>query len=200
MEFFDGSFNTKALDGGSGYAWSLPSRIGRMLSYAEDLFGARDKTWTILGVEICMDSTVPQNWYPGSFEGRQNIIFQLVPPADKDLVTACFQLSHEVVHALSPALGHRCNVLEEGVASWFSEYYLEKELGICRSYVSLPSYKAANALVKSLLAMDQYAIKKLRCVEPCFCKITRDTFEKAAVVCSDNEIAAMLTPFVREMS
>lgn len=198
MEFFDGSFNTRSLYGGDGYAWSLTSRIGRMLSYAEDLFGVRDKTWTILGVEICMDGKVPQNWYPGSFEGKQNIIFQLVPPADKDLVSACFQLSHEVVHALSPTLGRISNVLEEGVATWFSEYYLNKELGVCHSYVALPSYKAANALVKLLLSSDQYAIKKLRGVEPCFCKMTRETFEKAAVVCSDNEIAGLLAPFVRE--
>ena len=91
-------WQTRSLPSNDGYTWTLTSRIGNMLKDAEAMFGERDKLWTILGVEVCMDKgATPQNWYPGS-PARKDIAFQIIPAKDEQ--HACYQLAHEVIHSL----------------------------------------------------------------------------------------------------
>lgn len=45
-----------------GFTWTLPSRLGDMLADAEMMFGERDHSWTILGIEFAL--TGPMIWYP----------------------------------------------------------------------------------------------------------------------------------------
>ena len=40
------------LSEGCGYTWTLASRLGDMLHMAEELFGPRDPSYTVLGIEI----------------------------------------------------------------------------------------------------------------------------------------------------
>ena len=195
VEFAKGLFDTGSLSSKDGYTWTLASRVGNMLSEIEDIFGDRDKSWTILGVEINFKSSVPQNWHPGGRE-RKNIVFQLVPPADRSLINANYQLAHEVVHSLSPNIGLPVNVLEEGLASWFAMYYVNKHFGVIMQE-RLNSYMVAREVVERLLATDKNVVKKLRSVEPCFKKITRGTFEEARVFIKPELISALLSPFER---
>lgn len=37
---------------GTGCTWTLSSRLGQMLREAEEQFGERDKSYTILGIEF----------------------------------------------------------------------------------------------------------------------------------------------------
>ena len=60
------------LSDGCGYTWTLASRLGEMLHMAEELFGPRDCSYTILGIEFGPDN--PRIWYPGN---RRHIIIQL---------------------------------------------------------------------------------------------------------------------------
>ena len=189
-------WETRPLKEGVGYTWSMTTRVGDMLAEAEKLFGPRDRSWTILGAEIRADGKgVPQNWFPG-YPGRKDIVFQVVPPADVDAAEAVFQLAHEVVHALSPMPGQRATVLEEGVAAWFSAYYARKAKG-ADIHSSRASYRQAHDCVARLLARDHQAILKLRQVEPCFSRMTAETFATAGVDASKEEITALLTPFTR---
>ena len=189
-------WETRPLKEGFGYTWSMTTRVGDMLAEAEKLFGPRDRSWTILGAEIRADGKgVPQNWFPG-YPGRKDIVFQVVPPADVNAAEAVFQLSHEVVHALAPTPGQRATVLEEGVADWFSVYYTRKAKG-ADIHSSLASYRQAHDLVARLLARDHQAILKLRQVEPCFGRMTAETFATAGIDASKDEIAALLAPFTR---
>jgi len=48
----------------NGYTWTLASRLGGMLRDAEDKFGERDRSYTILSIEFCGD--FPQVWYPAN--------------------------------------------------------------------------------------------------------------------------------------
>ena len=43
---------SQALSDNSGYTWTLASRLGEMLHKAEELFGERDCSYTILGMEF----------------------------------------------------------------------------------------------------------------------------------------------------
>jgi hypothetical protein len=47
-----------------GFGWTLTSRLGDTLKLAESVYGKRDESWTILGVEFS-SSGPPQLWYPG---------------------------------------------------------------------------------------------------------------------------------------
>src|SRR4051812_12688158 len=48
----------------NGYTWTLASRLGDMLHLAETMFGPRDPSYTVLGVEFVADN--PRVWYPGN--------------------------------------------------------------------------------------------------------------------------------------
>jgi len=186
---------TRPLSSGGGYAWSMASRTGDMLEMAENLFGPRDMSWTILGAEIRKDDTDPQNWYPG-YPRRKDIIFQLAPSATNGVRFACYQLAHEIVHALAPAVGGRALVIEEGVATWFAKHYVKRALGV-DMYANSESYRQAERAVNRLLSSDSGAIRKLRSVQPSFTKMTVETFRAAGVKTSEDEMNYLLSSFQR---
>jgi hypothetical protein len=88
-----------------------------LLAEAERRFGPRDKSWTILGVDFGGSS--PNIWYPSS--GDKMVVVKLSDNASLDPNRALFQLSHEVIHLLSPSGGKMAPALEEGPATHFSE-------------------------------------------------------------------------------
>ena len=67
----------------NGYTWTLASRLEDMIYMAEELFGPRDQSYTMLGIEFVADG--PRIWYPGD---RKHIIIQLGPSAATDSVTS----------------------------------------------------------------------------------------------------------------
>jgi hypothetical protein len=152
-----------------GYTWTLTSRFGEMLYMAQDIFGPRDTSYTILGVEFVMDN--PRIWYPGS---RRDIIIQLSPPAAMDMAQACYQLAHETVHLLAPSGGNDAINFEEGVACYFSAYYMRTQFGQPSWHPSHPSYIRALSLVTPRLDAHIQCIRRLRNKHPTFSLISRD--------------------------
>ena len=136
---------------GSGYTWTLTSRLAQALREAEKRYGERDKKWTILGVEFTAEKQ-PQVWYPYSGDNENFIIVQLTQHASCNDKKALFQLSHEVIHLLSPAGGNvESTVLEEGLATYFSIQYLKQQgFDISPDYISSTSYQDAYAAVETL--------------------------------------------------
>jgi hypothetical protein len=59
-----------------GFNFTLASWLGKMLRQAEKLYGERDKSYTILGVEF--RDSVPQIWFHGA--DRKNVVVQLGLP------------------------------------------------------------------------------------------------------------------------
>ncbi|MBD2472179.1 hypothetical protein [Nostoc sp. FACHB-145] len=112
----DSLVTANRLPSGSGYTWTLASRLGEMIELIEEQFGERDRSWTILGIEFC--DTGPQTWFPGDCG---HIIIQLGLSAKQDLVQALFQLAQSAVHLLDPV--RSATVLEEGLATYFSLQY-----------------------------------------------------------------------------
>jgi hypothetical protein len=153
-------FISKELETKDGYTWTMASRLGDMLRKAEELFGKRDMEYTILGVEFALTER-PQVWYPGNYK---HIIVQLNKHALENLNQALYQLSHETVHCLSPIGKKAANILEEGLATYFSEWYM-KQNGLGDWFASLPEYIEAVKLVKDLLAIDSDIIKKVRAIQ-----------------------------------
>ncbi|HEY5505225.1 MAG TPA: hypothetical protein VIK28_08705, partial [Sedimentisphaerales bacterium] len=71
----------------NGFTFTLPSRLGQMISMVEQDFGPRDKTFTILGIEF--RDGVPQLWFPCNCG---HVIIQLSYEAMQDINRALFQL------------------------------------------------------------------------------------------------------------
>lgn len=151
----------------SGYTPTLVSRLGAMLSDAENMYGPRDQTYTILGIEF--GRGIPSLWYPGDCK---HIAIQLDTKAMSDLSQACYQLAHECVHLLCPTGGSKTNNLEEGLASYNSTYYMKTHMNQPDWNARLSSYADAEALVKKIMDDDACAIKRMRQLEFNISKIT----------------------------
>lgn len=153
----------------SGYKWTLVSRLGDMLALAEEKYGKRDQSYTLLGIEFMEGS--PQVWFPGN---RKSIIIQLDVSCLSDMMRGCYQLAHECIHLLSPTGTRNATVLEEGLATHFSEYYLREKMRRPNWRSSMKSYAQAKKLVEMLLYIEKDAIRILRQDQPVISRITAE--------------------------
>jgi hypothetical protein len=166
-----------------------------MLSELQNRYGERDHAWTILGVEFGADG--PQNWFPCYPNGGKFVLIELFYNALNNIELACYQLAHEAVHLLAPNGGGGAPVIEEGLATVYSEDYV-RTIFNKPSFTSLESYKQAAALVRELESIVPDAIRNLRRVEPSFKKMTPDTFRQAGIDVQDDIVEKLLAPFRRE--
>ena len=146
----------------------LTSRYTDILGLAEARFGLRDRSYAILGVEFT--------------DGRPGIRFlcdcgQIVIHLGEECLLepdrACFQLAHEIIHLLDPTTAAAVSVLEEGLATHFQVWYMDRHYpptrwprSVINCWGRLPpeeaEYDAARRLVQRLLETDADAIKRLR--------------------------------------
>ena len=70
---------------------------------------------------------VPQIWFPGSRENppRGHVAISLNEDVFFDRQRTVYQLAHECVHLLAPVIGGGAPVIEEGLATVFSEDMIE---------------------------------------------------------------------------
>lgn len=150
------------------WKWTLTSILGDSLAKAESQFGQRDKDYTILGIEF-VDQPQPCIWYSSSSRLGKHIIIRLMINCVEDFNQGVFQLTHEVIHCLSPiGPAIAATVLEEGLASYFSQEYSKNHGNLVNS----GNYLEARNLVEELLAIDIDIIKKLREIQPTISLIT----------------------------
>ena len=182
------------LEDESGYTWSHTTILGDLLFTAERKYGARDKSWTILGIEIC--GLHPQIRYPRSSEGARFVSVMLSDAARMNPRQAVFQLAHEVIHLLAP-LGRRGSglVIEEGLATANS-----RAESISRQLYMTPqgeNYLRAESLLVEFLSLHPDGIWRLRKIAPSFEDFSPD------LICSTCEgtplalAAELCKPFAR---
>jgi hypothetical protein len=85
---------------------------------------------------------------------------------------ASLELAHEAIHVLSPiALGSKLTILEEGLAEWFAQRYVDRVHGISFETGINPKADAVMRAVSTLLARNQSVIKELRTRQPVISRI-----------------------------
>lgn len=136
-----------------GNTVTIVSHLSNILIKIENDYGGRDKSYTILGVELT-DRGHPCGWLPNSCK---HVIVQISECCLFNMDSAIFQLAHEAVHLLNPPIYGTVNYLEEGLATYFSLSYCSKAKHVCPD-----KYRLASDLVEQLLAYDDGIIKKLR--------------------------------------
>jgi hypothetical protein len=184
-------FEVLQIQGSSDRSWSLATWLGHALTEIESRYGPRDRDWTFLGVEFGDGN--PCIWFPSD----RHIIIKLSRNGLDYFPTAIYEMAHECVHLLAPCRGVPAPVIEEGLATVFSEEYIEAN-GKADAPASPPSYADAAMQVRELLMIDPGAVLKLRAVQPNFHHMTADTFEQAGLSSVPTELReSLVKPFVR---
>lgn len=182
--------------------WSMTpaTYASSFIKEMEKRYGSRDRSWTYVGVEF--HDSQPQVWFPGSYETppRQHIAICLSAGTFSDRQRTVYQLAHECVHLLAPVVGGGAPVIEEGLATAFSEDMIEEWCGNTskQAYTSDQKYVDAAAKVRQLLALTPDAIPRLREIEPAFYRMTADTFAQAGLNVPSALIAALLARFPKD--
>lgn len=151
----------------------------------ERLIGPRlsDRVYHFEG--IYFKSTHPQMEY--SQQGARHLTkIRLASGSSKDPGSAIWQLAHECVHLITPSRGGS-TVLEEGVACWYQERWVDKIPQVFPDWIKtrrsegyFPSYDEAYALVDALMTKDPDIMKRVRRTEPVISKITADLLKQEA--------------------
>ena len=164
----------------TGYSWTLAAVLGEIILHAEEMFGERDKSYTILGIDFTPGDEA-RTWTPGNCK---HIIVQLSMNGLTDRYEAYRQLAHEGIHLLSPTGKADANVLEEGLAVYFEQWYLNDIFGDgwWNNSINNTAYREAVAAARALLVLDIDAVKKLRQIEPTIARITAAQIQ---AVCPD---------------
>ena len=168
---------------------SITLEIRNILNAAENEYGKRDHSFTILGVELTQ-IPYPHIWFPYS---DNDIIIRITEDCLNDMGKAIYQTSHEIIHCLSPCRLEEVTFLEEGLATHFSSQYMLQTYNL-DWYSNNPRYYQARQLVEFLLSIDSSIIMKVRLKEPTISKITRDLILQT----NENvppELALLLTSF-----
>ena len=160
-----------------------------MLLFAEEKFGPRDTAYTLLGIDFSPDGG--RTWTPGNCG---HIIIHLDMNCLTDRYDAYRQLAHECIHLLSPTGKADANVLEEGLAVFFEQWYVSYVFGEgwWLGEISIASYADALAKTKQLLALDPDIIKNLRERQPIIAHVRPEQILELCPMAS-KELAEALT-------
>jgi hypothetical protein len=180
---------------GSGYSWTLAAALGEMLLFTEEKFGRHDTNYTLLGIDFSPDGG--QTWTPGNCG---HIIIHLGMHCLTDRHEAYRTLAHECIHLLSPTGKADANVLEEGLAVYFEQWYMHYVFGEdwWSGKINIPSYANAFERAKQLLAIDANIIKKLRVNQPVIARITAEQILEHCPAASEELALSLAERFIRE--
>ncbi|OFC63602.1 hypothetical protein [Candidatus Erwinia dacicola] len=191
----DHLFRVKLANGNCSF--TPATYVSCFIQEMEKRYGSRDRSWTYVGVEF--HAGRPQIWFPGSNETppRKHIAICLSAEAFSNILLTVYQLAHECVHLLAPVVGGGAPVIEEGLATAFSEDILEEWYSVSNkhAWTTTQKYIDAAARVRELLALEPDAIPRLRTIQPAFNHMTAETFAMAGLNVPPALVAALLASF-----
>lgn len=168
-------------------------RLPDIMNSIHNEFGLLDSCISFTG--IFLSDGQPRTRLRDPLEGKQIVIVCLNRERIKDRITAFSDLTHECVHATIPSNIYEGTLLEEGLATNFSESYLQKKLGVpIGNYCKVPSsYVDAAISVRWLFRCIPNPIRKIREKNPGVpvCRFTKEMIieeiERYRSIDSDDE-------------
>ena len=150
------------------YEETLMQELLRIFKEAELLFGPRDTSYQ-LSIPRITECTTSRSLMLRPL--RMARIY-LSRDSRSNPWKASLELAHEAIHVLSPvAFGSALTILEEGLAEWFAQRYVNRVHGISFETGVNPKADAVMRAVSTLLARNQLVIKELRTRQPVISKI-----------------------------
>jgi hypothetical protein len=154
--------------GDRSYEQTLMQELLRIFKEAELLFGPRDTSYQLSTPRITECTTSRSYIFPPL---RMTRIFLSRDSRTKPWL-ASVELAHEAIHVLSPVgFGWAPTILEEGLAEWFAQRYVNRVHGYSFERGSNPKADAVMQAVSTLLAKNEMVIKDLRTRQPVISKI-----------------------------
>ena len=147
---------------------TLMQELLRIFKEAERLFGPRDASFQ-LSVPRITECASSRTYILQPL--RMTRIYLSRDSRTKPWL-ASLELAHEAVHVLSPAgFGGGPTILEEGLAEWFAQRYVNRVHGLTFERGSDLKADAVMRAVSTLLAKNELLIKHLRTRQPVISKI-----------------------------
>jgi hypothetical protein len=147
---------------------TLMQELSTIFKEAELLFGPRDASFR-LSLPRMTECTTSRAYIIGPL--RMTRIY-LSREAKTKPWRASVELAHEAIHVLSPAaFGWATTILEEGLAEWFAQRYVNRVHGMVFERGSDPKADAVMRAVSTLMAKNESVIKNLRARQPVISKI-----------------------------
>jgi len=147
---------------------ALMQELLRILKEAELVFGPRDTSYQ-LSVPRLTDCASSRTYF---FRPLRMTRIYLSRGSRTKPDVASLELAHEAIHVLSPvALGGTLTILEEGLAEWFAQRYVNRVHGLVFEMGANPKADAVMRAVSRLLAKNELVIKHLRVRQPVISKI-----------------------------
>lgn len=182
----------------SRHAQQLRRHLGNILEMAEDLFGQRDCWYRCVGIKFHdANSKLKYLSRPdGDIDGL-DIIIRLSQLAAQNMSQACFEMAHETVHLLAPTGNPKVTNLQEGVACFFSMYYMKTILNEPKWYYTKESQRRVLELVTPRLEEDRYCIKRLRGHQRWFQRMNKEDIRREIPKLTVEDACFLISEFVR---
>lgn len=119
----------------------------------------------------------------------------LSPNSKSSWGVALYELAHETVHLLDPVAGNT-NILEEGVATRFSEE-MSKKLAGCAMSTSMSSYREAEILVGELPKPFYNSVRLIREKVGALSKVTKNDLVELFPDISEEVASTLCETFIR---
>ena len=150
------------------YEQTLMQELLRIFKEAELLFGPRDASYQ-LSIPRITDCATARSY---TFQPLRMTRIYLSRNSKIKPWLASVELAHEAIHVLSPmAFGGAPTILEEGLAEWFAQKYVNRIHGLVFERGADPKADAVMQAVSTLLAKNELVIKNLRTRQPVISKI-----------------------------
>lgn len=150
------------------YEQTLMQELLRIFKEAELLFGPRDDSYQ-LSVPRITECASSRTY---TFQPLRMTRIYLSRDSRTKPWLASLELAHEAIHVLSPVgFGGVLTILEEGLAEYFAQRYVNRVHGLTFERGSNPKADAVMQAVSTLLAKNQSVIKHLRTRQPVISKI-----------------------------
>ena len=154
--------------GDRSHEQTLMQELLRIFKEAELLFGPRDESYQLSVPRITECAT--SRSYIFRHMGMTRIYLSRGSRTKPWM--ASVELAHEAIHVLGPgAFGRGPTILEEGLAEWFAQRYVNRVHGMVFERGSDPKADAVMRAVSALLAKNELVIKNLRTRQPVISKI-----------------------------
>src|ERR1044072_5743461 len=137
------------------YEQTLMQELLKIFKEAELLFGPRDASYQ-LSVPRITECASSRTYIVKPL--RMTRIYLSRDARTKPWL-ASLELAHEAIHVLSPAGFSGPTILEEGLAEWFAQRYVDRVHDMAFERGANPKADAVMQAVSNLLARDQLVIK-----------------------------------------
>lgn len=136
------------------------ARFQKVLEDATSTYGPRDISWNLLGLEVLPADASPA--VATSPAAGKNCVLRISEDVNEAKWLMDWQLSHEVIHLLSPPLIDVATIFEEGVASYNQHRIAWQWHG--RHHVGFKRHQQAFDLVRPLIEAHPEGVRNLRAV------------------------------------